>query len=146
MHCIERKFTFEAAHTLSCLEDGHPCKSIHGHSYKCFIKIYAYKLDDDGFIIDFNRLKDFQKEVIDKELDHSVIVGQKEQENFYINTIKQKVHILPKEFPTSTVENLSKYIHDKLIDFFKSIKFTNYYRIRVKLFETEKNCAYYDGV
>lgn len=31
---IYRKFDFEAAHRLPCVEPGHPCATLHGHSYE----------------------------------------------------------------------------------------------------------------
>ena len=136
---IEKKFTFEAAHVLEDLDKGHPCGSIHGHSYKLYIKISSEKLDDTGFIIDFGRLKDFGKEYIDKYFDHSLIITV----NSCYSTKDSKIYIMPKEYTNTTVENMCSHITKLLLDFFKLIKFDNFYKIRVKMFETENNSGSY---
>jgi queuosine biosynthesis protein QueD len=136
---IEKKFTFEAAHVLKGLGENHPCSTIHGHSYKLYVKISSEELDRNGFIIDFGELKTFQKELIDSFIDHSVIITR----DTVIDVNCSKVYIMPKEYTNTTVENMCKHFLDLLLEFFKDIKFDNFYKIRIKMFETENNSGSY---
>lgn len=57
-------FTFEAAHRLAW----HPgkCRNLHGHSYRLDVTIRG-PLDDNGVVIDFDRLSEIVRlEVIDR--------------------------------------------------------------------------------
>jgi len=138
MYSIEKKFTFEAAHSLNGLDKDHPCSAIHGHSYKIYIKIFSDELDETGFIIDFGKLKLFQKNFIDKYFDHALIIT-----NSLETYNGSKVYIMPKEYNNTTVEHMCKHILDLLLQFFKSIDFNNFYKIRIKMFETENNSGSY---
>ena len=139
MYEIEKKLTFEAAHVLKGLGENHPCSTIHGHSYKLYVKISSEELDRNGFIIDFGELKTFQKELIDSFIDHSVIITR----DTVIDVNCSKVYIMPKEYTNTTVENMCKHFLDLLLEFFKDIKFDNFYKIRIKMFETENNSGSY---
>ena len=138
MFDIEKKFTFEAAHILDGLEDGHPCGTLHGHSYKLYIKIYSKSLDKTGFIIDFGDLKKFGKEFIDRNLDHAMIITK----NSCVVPMG-KVYILPDSYENTTVEIMCEHILNELRLFFKAINFKNFYKLRVKMFETENNSGSY---
>lgn len=69
MFRISKEFTFEAAHHLPHLPEGHPCKRVHGHSYKVALVLEAPHLNADGFVIDFRELDVF-KSWVDTSLDH----------------------------------------------------------------------------
>lgn len=55
-------FTFEAAHRLPWHSG--KCRNLHGHSYRLDVTV-AGPLDDNGVVIDFDRLREI--------VDHSVI-------------------------------------------------------------------------
>jgi len=134
-YAIEKKFTFEAAHSLENLEEGHPCSVIHGHSYKVYIKIYSDSIDGRGFLIDFGLLKNFKNEYIDKYFDHAIIVPYKEHGNKH----KGKVYVMPSVYNNTTVENMCHHMTTLLLEFFKTIGFKNFTKFRIKIFETENN-------
>lgn len=139
MYYIEKKFTFEAAHSLVGLCDGHPCEKFHGHGFRLYIKISAEDTNNVGMIVDFNDLRQFKNEVIDKFFDHKTIYTH----DAYSPFPQTDIYRLPKEFNNTTAENLCKHIHDLLIEFFRKIKFDNYTRVEVRIYETENNCAGY---
>ena len=51
---IFRIFSIEAARSLPNLPDKHPCKNIHGHSFKIIITIEGDIDKKTGFVMDFN--------------------------------------------------------------------------------------------
>lgn len=87
-------FSIESARALKHLEDGHPCKNLHGHSFKIKITVDGAVNTDTGFVIDFNDI-DIAFRPILKIIDHS-----------YLNNIKGL------ENPSS--ENLCVWIWSKL--------------------------------
>ncbi len=66
---IWKEFSFEAAHRLPMLPDGHKCKRLHGHSYR--VRVYvAGALDPElGWVVDFARIAS-ACEPIREQLDH----------------------------------------------------------------------------
>lgn len=92
---IWKDFTFEAAHVLPNVPDGHKCKRLHGHSYR--VRIYA---DGDlhpdlGWVVDFADIAE-AFEPIRRRLDH-----------YYLNEIDGL------ENPTSEV--LAQWIWTRLV-------------------------------
>ncbi|WP_405625026.1 6-carboxytetrahydropterin synthase QueD [Streptomyces sp. NBC_01396] len=92
---IFREFTFEAAHRLPRVPDGHKCARLHGHSYKVSVHVEAPVDPNLGWVMDFGDIKRAFKP-IDAQLDH-----------YYLNDIEGL------ENPTS--ENLARWIWDRMI-------------------------------
>jgi len=72
MMTVYKEFTFDAAHFLPNVPEGHKCRSLHGHTYQ--VKIYVKGPLDDraGWVIDFTDIKAVCKPVIDR-LDHALL-------------------------------------------------------------------------
>ena len=66
---IYKEFTFEAAHRLPNVPDGHKCGRLHGHSFKATIYISGEVGSESGWIIDFADIKEAYKPIRD-QLDH----------------------------------------------------------------------------
>ena len=92
---IFREFTFEAAHRLPHVPDGHKCARLHGHSYKVTLHVTGPVESDTGWVMDFGDLKRAFKPLLD-QLDH-----------YYLNEVAGL------ENPTSEV--LARWIWDRLI-------------------------------
>ncbi len=71
---IVKEFKFEAAHRLSLGYVG-KCANLHGHSYKVYIEIQAYELNNFDMVIDFGDLKPL-KEGIMVMFDHKTILHE----------------------------------------------------------------------
>jgi 6-pyruvoyltetrahydropterin/6-carboxytetrahydropterin synthase len=91
---IWKEFTFEAAHLLPNLADGHKCKRLHGHSYRVKIFIEGDLDPVLGWVADFAEIKQAFKPIL-QQLDH-----------YYLNEIEGL------ENPTSEI--LAKWIWQRL--------------------------------
>lgn len=66
---IFKEFTFEAAHRLPNVPEGHKCARLHGHSFR--VRVYVDGPVDDavGWVMDFGDIKAAFKPILDR-LDH----------------------------------------------------------------------------
>lgn len=89
-----REFTFEAAHSLPNVPEGHKCRRLHGHSYGVEIHVEGPVHEPSGMVMDFAAIKEAWKPLHD-QLDH-----------YLLNDVPGLVN------PTS--ENLARWIWDRL--------------------------------
>jgi 6-pyruvoyltetrahydropterin/6-carboxytetrahydropterin synthase len=91
---IFKEFTFEAAHRLPYVPEGHKCGRLHGHSFKVELHVAGSIESESGWIMDFAELKE-RFEPLHHLLDHN-----------YLNEIEGL------ENPTS--ENIARWIWHQL--------------------------------
>ncbi|ULO04179.1 6-carboxytetrahydropterin synthase [Campylobacter sp. RM12651] len=84
---IGKLFEFENAHIVRFCSSKRCKTSIHGHSYKLELILYANTLDKAGMVYDFGLLKGNIKQIIDA-FDHSTCV-YKYDDLEYVNDIKK---------------------------------------------------------
>ena len=96
---IFKEFTFEAAHKLTKVPEGHKCARLHGHSFSCTVSVEGEIDPDTGMIIDYAAINDAFSTIY-KQLDHN-----------YLNTLPGLYN------PTS--ENIAKWIWMKLSPVFE---------------------------
>ena len=77
---LYKDFTFEAAHRLPNVPDGHKCGRLHGHSFVVRLEITGEVDKHTGWIIDFAELKAIFKPTLDR-LDHYDLNDIPRQEN-----------------------------------------------------------------
>jgi len=129
---IAKEFHWEMGHRLP--EHFGLCKNIHGHSYKMIIE-FEGELDEQGMVIDFYDVEKIIAPIID-ELDHAFMVKDDDKLTLEflekLNSKKVVVNFF------ATVENICKYISDKIIksNLPKKIKF-----IIVRVYETVEDYA-----
>jgi 6-pyruvoyltetrahydropterin/6-carboxytetrahydropterin synthase len=87
---LYKDFSFEAAHRLPNVPDGHKCARLHGHSFQVRVSVDGPVGERTGWVMDFAELKDAFRPLHD-QLDHR-----------YLNEIAGL------ENPTS--ENLARWI------------------------------------
>lgn len=91
---IYKEFTFEAAHLLPRVPDGHKCKRLHGHSFRVEVQVSDALDPVLGWVMDFADIKTVVKPVIAR-LDH-----------YYLNDIAGL------ENPTS--ENIARWLWQEI--------------------------------
>lgn len=91
---IFKEFTFESAHRLPHVPEGHKCGRLHGHSFMVTLHVQGEVGEGTGWIIDFGEIKMAFKPVLET-LDHN-----------YLNEIEGL------ENPTS--ENLARWIWNRV--------------------------------
>ena len=91
---IYKEVTFEAAHLLPNVPEGHKCRRLHGHSQRVKIIVHGPVQDTSGWVMDFGDIKAAFKPILD-QLDH-----------WYLNEIEGL------ENPTS--ENVVQWIWEHL--------------------------------
>ena len=115
---VYKIFAIEAARSLPNLPDNHPCKNVHGHSFKIIITVDGAIQKVSGFVMDFSDI-DIAFKSIFKILDHS-----------YLNDIKGL------ENPSS--ENLCKWIWERLSNTLPTLK-------KIEIKETDLTGCIYKG-
>ncbi|WBB72589.1 6-carboxytetrahydropterin synthase QueD [Micromonospora sp. WMMD1128] len=93
---IFREFTFEAAHRLPHVPEGHKCARLHGHSYRVEVHVRGEVGASSGWVMDFGDIKTAFRPLLD-QLDH-----------YYLNEVPGL------ENPTS--EMLAQWIWARLVD------------------------------
>lgn len=66
---IFKEFTFEAAHRLPNVPNGHKCARLHGHSYRVAVHVEGEVDEEAGWVADFGTISCAVKPVI-AQLDH----------------------------------------------------------------------------
>lgn len=69
---IYKEFTFDAAHFLPNVPEGHKCRQLHGHTYSLKVFVTGQLTPPEQWIIDFGDLKAIVNPIID-QLDHKFL-------------------------------------------------------------------------
>ena len=69
---VYKTFSVESARSLPHLPDGHPCKNVHGHSFKITITVNGQVNEDTGFVMDFSDI-DYVFAPIHSMIDHAYL-------------------------------------------------------------------------
>ena len=115
---IFKQFTFDSAHFLPMVPEGHKCREIHGHTYKLTIFIEGSVDPILGWVSDFSDIK--------------IAVG---------NTLSVVDHKLLNNISgleNPTVEHVIKWLWDRFKRDMPGLS-------RIELYETPSSGAIYDG-
>ena len=118
MFIIRKELKFEAAHVLSG-SYSKCCQQVHGHSYRVEVFLKSEKLNEDGMVVDFGKVKEAVGPLIES-WDHSFMAS----EQSHINDFLPAKMII---FPTNpTAENMAQYIFLQVKPFLPQL-----YKVRV---------------
>jgi 6-pyruvoyltetrahydropterin/6-carboxytetrahydropterin synthase len=115
---VYKTFSIEAARSLPNLPDGHPCRNVHGHSFKITITVCGEVDEHTGFVLDFSSIDAAFKPIHD-QIDHT-----------YLNKIDGL------DNPSS--ENLCKWIWAELIPSLPGLS-------QIEIKETDSTGCIYKG-
>ena len=110
MYQVTKQFSFDAAHRLFMMPDGHKCRNLHGHTYTVDVTIQSDTLNEYGFVIDFGELKPI-KDWLDEHFDHATIVAHNDKDLQKVCVeLKTKFFVLPPHYEQSSSENLADFL------------------------------------
>lgn len=69
---IYKEFTFDSAHQLPNVPEGHKCKNLHGHTYKLTVYLEGEIDEKFGWVMDFNDLKQVMQPLL-LRMDHNYL-------------------------------------------------------------------------
>ena len=98
--------SFDAAHWLPNVPDGHKCKRLHGHTYRVRLEVTGEVGAESGWVMDYADLKS-QWDALKKSLDHRSLNEVKFLENPTCERIAEWLacHLgLPAQYTLSRIE------------------------------------------
>ena len=120
--------------------DGH-CAYIHGHNWSISLTFACNKVDKNGFVIDFGKLK-YIKNWIDEYLDHACLINEDDSEARKMLTdfgYLFKIYVLP----NCSSEGIAQHLHE-IFDRMVRLETDNRVWItRIEVTEDTKNSAIY---
>lgn len=128
--------------------DGH-CALIHGHNWAFKITFGALELDENGFVIDFGKLK-FVKDLLEDIFDHTLLLNEDDPHLPYLQrAIGGKDTIFPEStlfskivvVPNCGAECLAQYVAELVGDKLTQLGHTRVAVVEVVCFEDSKNSA-----
>lgn len=69
---ITKEFTFDSAHRLPRLPEGHKCRALHGHTFTIAISVEGEVAEDTGIVLDFGDIAKAFEPILD-QLDHKYL-------------------------------------------------------------------------
>lgn len=105
MFYITKEFTFEAAHQLNLVPEGHKCRNLHGHSYRVQIVLQSVSLNESGMILDYAELN-WLGEFILQHLDHKVL-----NDVLHFEPTAEQLAVFLYETCTINKPDWTKYLH-----------------------------------
>lgn len=117
------------------------CQHFHGHRYEVEITVYSDHLNEDNMIVDFKRLKETVKRVLDDQWDHAFCLKYDDPmvESLMKDEHTERLHIV-KDNPT--LEWMVKYWYEELNKAFKE-EGLDIKMYSLKASETAKNTCEY---
>lgn len=117
------------------------CQHLHGHRYEVEITVSAKELNSDNMIVDFKRLKETVKRVLDDKWDHAFCLKDDDPlvESLLKDEHTERLHIVPFN---PTLEWMVKYWFEELNKAFKEENL-DIKMYSLKASETAKNTCEY---
>ena len=69
---IFKNFTFDSAHFLPNVPEGHKCKELHGHTYRLTVILESELVKKLDWVVDFAEVKNVINPIIDS-IDHKLL-------------------------------------------------------------------------
>lgn len=133
MFMISKSFSFCYGHRL--LGDRSKCRHLHGHSAKAVLYLQCETLDERGMVMHFHELKDPFGKWIDEEIDHVMLLDERDPLVAELHKHGERYKTLP--FPP-TAENIARLFFEMATEFALPVA-------KVEVWESETSCASYSA-
>ena len=124
---ITKTFSFDAAHYLQQLPPDHKCSHLHGHTWKVAVSVYSRSLNEQGFVIDFNELATYCRDIQNK-FDHKLLNDAVD----FVTTAERLAQFIYVTIQENLEKSLGADINTRVT--------------KVQVWETPDNCASYSWV
>lgn len=131
MYTISKTFEFCYGHRL--LNDDGKCRNLHGHNARAILVFRAEELDERGMVVHFDRLKEAMGKWISENLDHALLLSEKDPLVTTLRTAGESFRTLPFH---PTAENIARMIYCAAREFGLPVTY-------VDVWETETSKATY---
>lgn len=119
---------------------GH-CSLIHGHNWRITLTLACSKVDDNGFVADFGKLK-YLKQWIDENLDHACLFNESDPEKDAL--LASAGHLFkPYIVPNCSCEGIAQHIHTIFDPIVREQTNDRAWLVEVEIGEDSKNSASY---
>jgi 6-pyruvoyltetrahydropterin/6-carboxytetrahydropterin synthase len=133
MFRVTKEINFCYGHRL--LNYSGKCRHLHGHNGKAVIVMERPELNELGMVVDFSEIKESIRTWIDENLDHRMILCERDPAVEHLRAANEPLYLLP---VNPTAENIARTIYE----FAKSAGFPV---VEVSLWETPTAFATYRG-
>jgi 6-pyruvoyltetrahydropterin/6-carboxytetrahydropterin synthase len=131
MYSVTKEIHFCYGHRL--LHHSGKCRHLHGHNARAVIRLESETLDTLGMVVDFGDIGDYVKGWLNTELDHNMLLWEKDPVLPLLQQAGERVHVTA-ENPTA--EHIARLI-------FEHVEKGGFPVVEVALFETASGCATY---
>lgn len=143
MFVIQKKFTIEMAHQLSCAFTKECHETIHGHSYEIVLHVAADDVGPDGMVADFGWIKIEAASEFAREWDHCLMIheqGESHFQSYYAALKKQNVRLVLVPW-NPTAENMAREIFVRMTNRWRGVSGIRLVQVDVR--ETATGMASY---
>lgn len=136
---IKKKYTDLPFSHRQPKHSGH-CRFVHGHNVTFEFTFAAKELDENGFVVDFGKLK-FLKDYLYKMFDHTFLIPLDDPEMKIWEDLYSKNLIDLRIVPDVSAEGLSIFILEKANEILNTQTNNRVSVVEVTVWEDEKNSA-----
>jgi len=115
------------------MDDHSKCKHLHGHTAKAALHLKRDQLDERGMVMHFSELKQSFGKWIDEEVDHVMLLNEKDPLVAVLKAQGEKCKLLPFH---PTAENIAKWFFEQAKNFGLPI-------VQLDIWESESSLASY---
>ena len=133
MFRVTQEIHFCYGHRL--LDYSGKCQHLHGHNGRAIIVLEGATLDERGMVVDFSDIKRSIRTWIEEELDHRMILSEKDPALPMLRELNEPMFIIP---CNPTAENIAKLIYEYAAEQDLPV-------VEVSLWETPHSFATYRG-
>ena len=133
MFTISKAFSFCYGHRLR--GDQSKCRHLHGHSAKAVLYLQSATLDERGMVMHFHELKQNFGKWIDEEIDHVMLLDEKDPLITELKKQNERFKALPF---APTAENIARLFFEMAKEFSLPVS-------KVEIWESETSCASYSA-